>query len=230
MNLMTSNRYHGRHRPLAAFCLVLILAAGCGRHLSDSTGSAVGQTLPFHQDSQTSDGESAVPAVPPDVKTPSFAPFQPTSPSSILPAGTLLTVRLPYLLSATHVQPGDPFSASVAAPFTVNGKTLVERGTCVVGRIESVRVDSTNPQAPRGYFRLTLKSINIGGKDVALQTLSLYTRATVMPSKAASQPATFRILQGRHLTFRLTAPVALESSVPGQLPVRSVPAQVRLAE
>jgi hypothetical protein len=229
MNLMTHDRHRGRHWVLAPFCFVLILSVACGHHLSNSTGSAVGQTLPFHGASQTNDGDGVVPAVPPDDKLANVAPFHLTPSSDVLPAGTLLTVRLPYLLSANQVQPGDAFSASVATPFTSAGKTLVERGTPVVGRIESVRLDDTNPEAPRGYFRLTLKSINIGGKDVAVRTLSLYTRATVMPSKVPSRPATFRILRGRHLTFRLTAPVVLESSVASQSAVGAAQ-PVRLAE
>jgi hypothetical protein len=229
MNLMTHDRNRGRLRAVVAFCLVLVFTVGCGRHLSDSTGSAVGQTLPFHA-SQTNDSEGMVPAVPPDAEMANGTPFRKAPASAVLPAGTLLTVRLPYLLSANQAQPGDAFSASVATPFTVAGKTLVERGTPVVGRIESVRLDDTNPQAPRGYFRLTLESINIGGKDVAVQTLSLYTRATVMQSKMPSRPATFRIQKGHHLTFRLTAPVALESSIPRPLPVGAGPAPARLAE
>lgn len=228
MNLMTHDRNQGRLRALAVLYLVLSVSVGCGRHLSSSAGSAAGQTLPFHT-SQTNDGEGAVPAVPPDGETTNATPFHAT-PSAVLPAGTLLTVRLPYLLSANQVQPGDAFSASVAAPFTVAGKTLVKRGAPVVGRIESVRLDDSDPQAPRGYFRLTLESINIGGKDIAVQTLSLYTRATVMQSKMPSRPASFRIQQGRHLTFRLTAPVTLEGSIPSPPPDASGPAPVRLAE
>ncbi len=230
MNLMTNDRKPGRHRGLPALCLVLLVTVGCGRRVSDSTGSAVGQNLPFHAASQTNEGEGAVPAVPPDGRQANVAPFHAIPSSAVLPAGTLLTVRLPHLLSANQVQPGDAFSASVATPFTVAGKTLVERGAPVVGCIESVRLDDTNPQTPRGYFRLTLKSINISGKDIAVQTLSLYTRATVMASSIPSRPATFRIQQGRHLTFRLTAPVALESAVPSQPPAGSIPSPVRLAE
>ncbi len=229
---MTNQRKQSRRFVPAILCICLTLSfgLGCGRHLTDSTAPTVGQTLPFHADAQANEGEGAVPAVPPDARTVDVAPFHATPSSAVLPAGTLLTVRLPHLLAANQVQPGDEFSASVAAPFTVAGKTLVEWGTPVVGRVESVKLDDTNPQTPRCYFRLALKSINVGGKSIAVQTLSLYARATVEPARIPSRPATFRIQQGRHLTFRLTAPVAVESSVPGQPSARGGPALPRLAD
>ncbi|MGC1372999.1 MAG: hypothetical protein WA824_12755 [Candidatus Sulfotelmatobacter sp.] len=190
--------------------LVLGLTVACGHQQTDSNGSAVEQALPFHADSQAFEGNGASPAVPADSKIANAAPFHSSSPAAILPAGTLLTVQLPSLLSANKVRVGDAFSAALATPFTSAGKTLVDRGTPVSGCIESVRLDNPNGFAPRGYFRLTLNSMTIAGKTVPIHTLSLYTRASAQQPGVPSQPGSMRIQKGRRLTFRLTASVTLD--------------------
>jgi hypothetical protein len=229
MYLMTNGRDQRHRLIVAALCFVLSLGAGCGHQPSDSNASAIEQTLPFHPDSQAFEADGGAPAIPPEAKLANGAPFHSQLSSTILPAGTLLTVQLPNLLSASQVQPGDAFSASVASPFMIAGKTLVERGSPVNGRIESVKLDDTNRFDPHGYFRLTLNSITLGSRTVPIHTLSLYIRASVQSSIISSRPATARIQKGRRLTFRLTAPVTLSSSsVAGQLPV--APRQLRAAE
>lgn len=220
MDLMINSRARRVCGSLAAVCFVfglgflLSFAVGCGRQLSDSNGSAVEQSLPFHTDSPAFDGNGASPAVPADSKTANAAPFHASSATAVLPVGTLLTVQLPSLLSANKIQAGDSFSAALATPFAIAGKPLVGRGTPVTGRIESVRLDNPNGFAPRGYFRLTLSSMTIAGKTVAIHTMSLYTRASVQQPGVSSQPTGMRIQKGRKLTFRLTSPVRLDVSTP----------------
>jgi hypothetical protein len=215
---------------VCALCFVVSLAPGCARQQPESNPSTLERALPFHADSQGVEGDSRVPTVPPDSEEANAAPFHPELNSAVLPAGTLLTVQLLNLLSASQVQPGEVFAASIAAPFTVNGKTLLERGTPVIGRIESVRLDDTNKFESRGYFRLTLSSIKIGGKSVPIHTLALYTQASGEPSYISSRSAGVRIQRGRHLTFRLTAPVTLANSSPTQLSVAGAPSPIRSAE
>lgn len=218
MYLMTNGRCRKHRHLLVGLCFVVSLFLGCGRQHSDSTGSVVEQT-PFPTNSQAFDSDSATPAVPPPAKVPNAAPFHTSLPSTVLPAGTLLTVQLPNLLSTNNLRPGDSFSASLAAPFTVGGKTLAETGASVIGRIESVRLDDTNEPSGRGYFQLTLNSMSVGGRTVAIQTMSLYTRATVQPPKAPSHRASAGIQKGRRLTFRLTAPVTFDGSTPLSSPL-----------
>lgn len=220
----------GRQKHSLIFCvlcLVLSLATGCGRPLSDSNASSAERALPFHADSQAFEGENRAPAVPPDGTVGNAPPFHAELPSAILPAGTLLTVQLPNLLSAKQVQPGQTFSASLAAPFTIDGRKLLERGTPVKGRIEAMRLDDSNRFRSRGYLRMTLNSIKIGGKSVPIHTLSLYTRASVQPSDSPSGVAVAGIQKGRRVTFRLTAPVTLEDSQAAQLSVGGAPRPLR---
>jgi hypothetical protein len=206
-----------------AFCLVLSFAAGCGRQLSDSNASSAEQALPFHADSQAFEGDSRAPAVPPDGTVANAPPFHAELPSVVLPTGTLLTVQLPNLLSAKQTQAGEAFSAILAAPFTIDGKKLLERGTPVGGRVESTRMDDGNRFRSRGYLRLTLNSIKIGGKSIPIHTLSLYTRTSLQPSDSSSGAAMAGIRKGRRVTFRLTAPVTLEDSSSAQLSAGGAP-------
>jgi hypothetical protein len=175
--------------------------AGSSAAGSSGEGSAVGeQKLPFHPTTDQASAEGAHPAVSPDsklkVKMSSALPF--ASHAHILPAGTLLTVQLENSLSTAKVREGDTFTASIAAPLTIDGDSMVERGAVTTGRVESVR-----SQAGSGYFRLTLSAIAVEGRQLALQTSSLFARGTSQP------PDEVRVQKGRRLTFRLTSPLTL---------------------
>jgi hypothetical protein len=206
-----------RERPaaLVGFCLLVSLGLnlGCARseplHRSDVSSTSSGQNLPFHADTDqgfASDG--TLPAAAPNPKQPASLPFQAGSHRRILPAGTLLTVQLENSLSTAKVRAGDVFRASVAAPLTIERDTFVERGTTITGRVESVRSLADHPGLVpgAGYFRLTLSSITVQGKQFALQTSSLFARGTVDPSEGIAVP------KGRRLTFRLTAPVTFDEA------------------
>ena len=204
-----------RHATLVVFCLAasLGLNLGCASseplHRSDAGSPSSGQSLPFHADTDqgfASDG--ALAAAAPDPKEAASLPFQAGSRPRILPAGTLLTVQLENSLSTAKVRAGDVFRASVAAPVTIERDTFVERGTTITGRVESARSLADHPGLVpgAGYFRLTLSSITVQGKQLALQTSSLFARGTVDPSEGIA------VQKGRRLTFRLTAPVTLDEA------------------
>jgi hypothetical protein len=133
-----------------------------------------------------------------DTTTAKTSPLPFRSHPHILPSGTLLTVQLENSLSTAKVRDGDTFTASVAAPLTIDGDPLVERGAVATGHIESVRTQSGS-----GYFQLRLSALTVEGRQLALQTTSLFTRGT------SEQPDEVRVQKGRHLTFRLTSPVTL---------------------
>jgi hypothetical protein len=150
------------------------------------------------------------------------------SDSDILPAGTLLTVRLEKALSADAPEAGGVFDAVVEEPVVVNGVTIIPQGVGVAGRIEAARASAL--KRSRAYVRLTLASIEVGGRDLAIQTSSLFARgrsdATAMLEDADSfgsvtpigsvSPISLvnsvHLEKGRLLTFRLVGPV----TVPGE--------------
>jgi hypothetical protein len=204
-------------------CLALILGQGCA-HSEPSNptnaASAGEQRLPFRPDTDqaSSSSGSAHPAVPPDAKLATGLPFRAVSHPRILPSGTLLTVQLGDSLSAATVHAGDTFTASVAAPLTIDGDTVIERGTTVTGRVESAQSEADHPGLVpgSGYFRLTLSAITVEGRQVVLQTSSLFARGTFEPSNASSpgspdpRSPILQVQKGHRLTFRLTAPVTLD--------------------
>jgi hypothetical protein len=183
-----------------ALGLSLGLTQGCARsqpHSSDASSAVSEQKLPFHPHAdQASAVEGLHPAVSPDPKAASAVPFN--SHPHTVPSGTLLTVQLQNSLSAANVRDGDTFTASVAAPLTIDGDPLIERGTVATGQVESVR-----SQAGSGYFQLTLSALTVEGRPLALQTTSLFARGTLQQSDGV------RVQKGRRLTFRLTSPLTL---------------------
>jgi hypothetical protein len=232
-----------------ALCLALSLSQACARRdafrqAGTSASSPDGQKLPFHETTDHAADDSTQPAIPPDRKSAASTPFHAASHSRSLPAGTLITVRLEGALSIARIRPGDSFSASVAGPLTIDGDTLIERGTPVSGRVEATQPSADRPgQAPDpAFIRLTLNTITVDGHTLPLQTSSLFATATPATGTLAkatfqtgSSPVSvdpnlkandFRLVQGRRLTFRLTAPVILpdtNSIADGQAPDSSKP-------
>ena len=74
--------------------------------------------------------------------------------SQNLPAGTLLTVRLKYLIAAQNPAANGTFEALVDEAVVVEGNRLVPRGAVVEGRVESARASDVRRNG--GYVRLAL--------------------------------------------------------------------------
>ena len=85
-----------------------------------------------------------------------------------IPAGTVITVRLGETLSSKSSQAGQGFSATVAEPVTVDGKTLVDRGASAHGTVVAAKA--------MGHFKggalleVRLDSVAINGRDQNIQT------------------------------------------------------------
>jgi hypothetical protein len=228
---------------LALLALSLGMNQGCARpeplRVTAANSAASAQKLPFHGDSDSDSAtDSAVPASSTDPKLAGGVPFRSGSSGRMLPPGTLLTVQLDSSLSADTAGAGDVFMASVAAPLTIDGDTLVKTGTAVTGRVESIQTPSGSPAATpgsvseTGYFQLTLSRIAVDGRQLAIQTSSLFARGTPRaPSSSAHGTLSdvrsdvrndvrsqgvhvhgIQVRKGRRLTFRLTAPVALDAT------------------
>jgi hypothetical protein len=207
------------------FCLALSLGQGCDRSEPSNPTNAASpvdeQKLPFRPDADHATASDGVPpSASSDPKLLTGLPFRPASRPRVLPSGTLLTVRLEDGLSTAKVRTGDSFAASVAAPLTIDGDTLIEPGTAVTGRVESAQSQPDRPGLVpgSGYFRLTLNAITVDGRQLALQTSSLFARGTFQQSNVSypgGSPSDLRsdgvqVQKGRRLTFRLTAPVMLD--------------------
>jgi hypothetical protein len=218
------------------FTLIGLLALGLGVNQGcarpeplhpTTANSAVGaQKLPFHGDGDSDSAtDSPVPASSTDPRLAGSVPFRSGSSGRMLPAGTLLTVQLDNSLSADTSGAGDVFTASVAAPLTIDGDTLIKSGTAVTGRIESIQSPAVPPGlvSETGYFQLTLSRIAVDGRQLAVQTSSLFARGTPrMPRPSGHgtlsdvrtrgiQAQGIQVRKERRLTFRLTVPVPLDA-------------------
>jgi len=69
----------------------------------------------------------------------------PPPPSQIIPAGSLLHVRLTSTLTSKTSKPGDPFTGVVTQPIVVDGKEVIAAGSSVEGHVAFVK--------PSGRFK-----------------------------------------------------------------------------
>ena len=195
--------------PLVLLHLFLLAASSCSRPegwRSDDSGAQTGQPPAPFQD-ETGNATSHVSAAAPDhTNSEAGLPFRD---DQSLPAGTLLTVRLKNPISAEDpASARGTFEAVVDEPLVVNGNILVPRGASAAGRVESAR--SSNVKRNRGYVRLILDSIDVSGRDLPVQTSSLFARGIfddATAGEASTPPAVIRLEKGRRLTFRLTESV-----------------------
>jgi hypothetical protein len=198
--------------------LTLAWVAACSRQLAvpGSTGTADGSQLPFDRVSDN-------------------AGISPTAGFTLdgIPAGTEVTIRLQLAFSSADSRAGDSFQAVLDEPLVVAGKTVVPRGTPVTGSV--VAAKASGGEHNPGYLRVTLVSIAMDGKSVALQTSSIFAKGGVyerrkLPAIKRSEAdskgvaaaveslngsefspgqADARFSTGRRLTFRLSQPLHL---------------------
>lgn len=89
-----------------------------------------------------------------------------------IPAGTPLVVRLQNSVSSATATPGQSFDVTLVEPLIVNGKTIAAAGASGVGRVVAARTSGRLHNA--GYLRIAMASIEVGGKQVPLQSSSIF--------------------------------------------------------
>jgi hypothetical protein len=102
---------------------------------------------------------------------------KPAAPKRLLvPAGTVLTVRLGQAVGSKISSAGETFTATVASPVTVDGRTAIPSGATASGTVVDAK--------PLGRFKggaslqLRLTSITVNGADQAISTSSVVRSAT----------------------------------------------------
>ncbi len=89
----------------------------------------------------------------------------------VVPAGTVVTVRLGNAVGSKISNPGDTFTATVANPIDVEGKTAIPAGASASGTVVDAK--------PLGRFKggavlqVRLTSITVGGSQMAVSTSSV---------------------------------------------------------
>jgi hypothetical protein len=85
-----------------------------------------------------------------------------------IPEGTVITVHLGESLSSKSSHAGDGFSATVAEPISVDGKTVIEQGAAAQGSVVDAKA--------MGHFKggalleVRLNSVSINGKNTTIHT------------------------------------------------------------
>ena len=92
----------------------------------------------------------------------------------VIPKGTPIYVRLERTISSSTAQPGESFSAVLDEALAVDGQPVVPEGTKVSGRVVAARESGRLHNS--GYLRLTLSSLNLSGKEMAIQTSSIFVK------------------------------------------------------
>jgi len=93
---------------------------------------------------------------------------KPVAQTITIPEGTEITVRLGETLSSKSSTTGQSFSATVAEPIAVEGKTVIEQGASARGTV----VDAKGMGHFKGgaLLEVRLNSVTINGKETTIHT------------------------------------------------------------
>jgi hypothetical protein len=95
-----------------------------------------------------------------------------TSQPIVVPAGTPVTVRLQNSISSASAIPGQSFDFTLVEPLVIEGKTVALAGAPGQGRVIAARQSGRLHNA--GYLRIGMASIEINGKQVPVQSSSIF--------------------------------------------------------
>ncbi len=152
----------------SAMLISALLLAGCSREAylgnpqaaspsASATSANSDQQLPFKKDEKAATVPSTSKLVPSEVT---------------IPAGTPVPVRLQANVSSATAVSGQRFDAVLEEPLVIDGKTVAPSGAPVIGRVVAARRSGRLHNS--GYLRLTLASIEVNGKQVSVQTSSIF--------------------------------------------------------
>jgi hypothetical protein len=189
----------------AVILLTFSIFSACGRPPADSASNSDSQKLPFdRQPSSTGISPSQ-----------SLIPY-----ATKLPEGTPIPIRLKSALSSASSHAGDTFGATLDEPIVIDGQTLLARGISATGRVleakpaaSSVEGSLEGPLEP-GYLRIVLVSLNVGGKQIMIETSSIFAKGGPREERfqatggASQKDIVFGI--DRRLNFRLAQTADLQ--------------------
>jgi hypothetical protein len=148
---------------------LLSLTLGCEKRSEQPSASTANSTQQTQQNSSADlkqPESSAVPAAAP-ATVPPPAPPPPPKPV-VIPAGTVVTVRLSTALGSKSSKTGDPFEATVVQPVEVGGKAIVPSGAPAAGTV--VEAKAKGKIRGEARLKLALNKVTIKGKTYLIQT------------------------------------------------------------
>lgn len=157
---------------LLALSLIAFLALAplaCSKKPADNTASTDNSTAaPNGAAPNTADDSNQAP---PPQSAPMAEKPRPEPKPVVLPAGTVLTVRMGEAVGSKISQPGQTFSATLAQPVEVGGRTVIPSGASASGVVADAK--------PLGRFKggaaleLKLTSVTIHGNEHPIETAAL---------------------------------------------------------
>jgi hypothetical protein len=140
---------------LLALCLVI----GCASKPATPASST---------DNSNASGDNAASGAAGSKSADKSAASKPAPQTITIPVGTVITVRLGETLSSKESSAGQGFSATVAQPVVVDGKTVIERGAAARGTV----VDAKSMGHFKGgaLLEVRLSSVTINGRDTSVDT------------------------------------------------------------
>lgn len=126
-------------------------------------------------DQTTVDSEAmaaAAPAAAPEMAAPAPVPVEKPKPQPlVVPAGTVLTVKVGQALGSKTSQTGDTFMATLAQPVSVGERTAIPSGSTVSGTV--VTAKAKGKIKGEGELGLTLTGLTIKGHNYSIHTTEL---------------------------------------------------------
>ena len=172
-------------RTTAGLVTIALMFAGCSPNQpSDASATATPNqpTAAAPAPKAASNSPAAAPAPAVERAAPPPAPAAP--PKVTVPAGTDLTVIMIDSVSSGTNKAGDEFLASLAAPLVVGGKTVLDQGTKVRGRV----IDAEGSGRVKGLanIRLALTGILDGAKTIPIVTKPFVAEAETTKGRDAA--------------------------------------------
>src|ERR1700680_4367512 len=134
----------------------LLMVAGCSHDAANSGASP------------DSNGNGGTPPASDDSKPSALQEILSRKKEVTLPEGTTLEVTVDETLSSKSNQAGDKFAATLAAPVTREGKTILHKGTKLNGRVIDAK-DSGRLHVPAS-IQVALASVEVEGKSYEIAT------------------------------------------------------------
>ena len=152
------------HKFILAPLSALVLLAGCSTVASNPQAAAP---------DPNSNPESSAPFA---SRVTSTIGLKPEVPAITVPAGTPIGIRLQNSISSASANSGDHFDAVIDEPVVIEGKVVIPKGANASGRV--VAAKSSGRLHNPGYLRLALSSVTVNGKEVPVQTSSIFAKGS----------------------------------------------------
>ena len=104
------------------------------------------------------------------------APPPPPPKPVVVPAGTVLTIRLGQAVGSKISQVGTAFTGSVATPITINGKMVIPSGAGITGTVKDAKKAGRFKGA--AILSLQLDSVAVNGHQYNIETESFDQQST----------------------------------------------------